>query len=113
MGEMISIPMDEYKALLAANEDLAELRAYDHAKAALAAGEDEMIPAEYVRRMVDGESRLRVWRDFRRLTQAALGEKASVNRVQIADIEAGRKSGSVETLKKLAVALGVDLDDIA
>jgi DNA-binding XRE family transcriptional regulator len=113
MGEMISIPLDEYKALLAANEDLADLRAYDRTMAALAAGEEEMIPAQFVERMVNGESRLRVWRDFRGLTQAALGERAAVNRVQIADIEAGRKSGSVETLKKLARALGVDLDDIA
>ena len=113
MGEMISIPLDEYQALLVAKEALADLRAYDRAKAALAAGEDELIPAEYVRRILAGERRLRVWRDYRGLTQAALGEKASVNRVQIADIEAGRKTGSVETLKKLAVALGVDLDDLA
>lgn len=113
MGEMISIPVEEYNALLTARDDLADIRAYDQIKAALAAGEEEMIPAEYVRRMVDGESRLRVWRDFRGLTQAALGEKASVNRVQIADIEAGRKTGSVETLKKLALALGIGLDDLA
>jgi hypothetical protein len=33
--------------------------------------------------------------------------------VQIADIEAGTKTGSVETLKKLADALGVALDDHA
>ena len=113
MSEMISIPLDEYKTLLAANEELADLRAYDRTMAALASGEEEMIPAEYVERMINGESRLRVWRDYRGLTQAALGEKAAVNRVQIADIEAGRKTGSVETLKKLAAALAVDLDDLA
>lgn len=113
MGEMISIPLDEYQALVAAREDLADLRAYDRTMAALDSGADEMIPAEYVERMINGESRLRVWRDYRGLTQAALGEAALVNRVQIADIEAGRKTGSVETLKKLASALRVDLDDLA
>jgi mRNA interferase RelE/StbE len=34
------------------------------------------------------------------------------NRVQIADIEAGRKSGSVATLHKLAEALAVTVDDL-
>jgi mRNA interferase RelE/StbE len=42
----------------------------------------------------------------------ALFETSGVNRVQIADIEAGRKSGSVETIRKLADALGVAMDDL-
>jgi mRNA interferase RelE/StbE len=41
-----------------------------------------------------------------------LFEKSGVNRVQIADIEAGRKSGSVETIRKLADALEVAMDDL-
>lgn len=36
-----------------------------------------------------------------------------MNRTQIADIEAGRKTGSVATLKKLAGALAVAIDDLA
>jgi mRNA interferase RelE/StbE len=35
-----------------------------------------------------------------------------VNRIQIIDIEAGRKTGSVATLRKLATALGVDIEDL-
>lgn len=34
------------------------------------------------------------------------------NRVQIVEIKAGRKTGSVATLKKLATALQVDMDDL-
>ena len=112
MGEMISIPLEEYHQLRAAAEELGELRAYDKARHALDAGEEELIPASFVQRMIAGESPLRVWRDYRGLTQAALGEKADVNRVQIADIEAGRKTGSVETIRKLATALGVGMDDL-
>ena len=58
-----------------------DLRAYDRSKAALAAGEDELIPAEYVKRMLAGERPLRVWRDYRGLTQAALADSSGVNRV--------------------------------
>jgi transcriptional regulator with XRE-family HTH domain len=55
---------------------------------------------------------LRVWRDVRGLTQMALAEASGVNRVQIADIEAGRKTGSVATIGKLAEALGIGIDDL-
>ncbi len=42
----------------------------------------------------------------------ALAKASGVNRVQIADIEAGRGKGSVETLRKLAEALRVTIDDL-
>jgi mRNA interferase RelE/StbE len=113
MGEMITIPVEEYAALQAARDDLADLQAYGHAKAALARGEDEVVPAEVARRLIEGDSPLRVWREYRALTQQALSEAARVNRVQIAEIEAGRKSGSVTTVRKLARALGVSIDDLA
>ncbi len=112
MGEMITIPLDEYKRMQGAVEDLADLRAYDRAMADIAAGRDELIPADEVRRIIAGESPLRVWRDHRGLTQSGLSRASGVNRVQIADIEAGRKSGSVETVRRLAEALGLTVDDL-
>jgi DNA-binding XRE family transcriptional regulator len=112
MNEMVTIPREEYDRLRAAAEDLADLQAYDRAIAALAAGEDEMIPAEYVNRLLNGDSPLRVYRDLRGMTQAALAERSGVNRVTVAEIETGRKQGSVATLRKLAGALGVTVDDL-
>lgn len=112
MGEMISIPVEEYEGLRQTAEDFADLRAFDRAKAALAAGDDELLPADLVRRILAGESPLRVWREYRGLTQVALAEASGANRVQIAEIETGRRVGSVETVKKLAVALGVAMDDL-
>jgi DNA-binding XRE family transcriptional regulator len=95
-----------------ATDETVDLRAYDRAKARLASGEDELVPAEFARRLVAGESPLRVFRNWRGLTQARLAELAQVNRVQIAAMEAGRKTGSVETVKRLADALGVTVDDL-
>jgi hypothetical protein len=68
MNEMVTIPCEEYDRLRAAAEDLADLQAYDHAKAALAVGEDELIPADYVNRLLNGDSPLRVYRDLRGVT---------------------------------------------
>ncbi|QOG05714.1 helix-turn-helix transcriptional regulator [Aureimonas sp. OT7] len=108
MNEMVTIEKTEYERLLNAADDLADIIAYDRAMG----DGGESIPAEFVKRMIDGESPLRVYRDLRGLTQAQLSESAGVNRVQIADIEAGRKSGSVDTIRKLATALSVSIDDL-
>ncbi len=113
MNKMVTIPIAEYERLCAAAEDLDELQAYDRSKAALISGDEELIPASYLDRLLDGESPLRVYRDLRGLTQSALAQKADVNRVTVAEIETGRKHGSVATLRALADALGVTLDDLA
>jgi DNA-binding XRE family transcriptional regulator len=112
MNDMVTIPRAEYDRLRAAADDLADLQAYDRAKSALAAGEDELIPAEYANRLLNGDSPLRVYRDLRGMTQAALAERSGVNRVTVAEIETGRKQGSVATLRKLADALGVMVDEL-
>ncbi len=112
MNEMVTIPRDEYDRLRAAADDLADLQAYDRATAALAAGMDELIPADFANRLLDGESPLRVYRDLRGMTQSEIARKAGVSRVTVAEIETGRKQGSVATLRALADALAVSLDDL-
>ena len=113
MGEMVTIPTAEYRALLGTAENFADLRAYDRTMAAIVRGDEELVPEAFAKRLIAGESPLRVWRELRGLTQAALAAASGVNRVQIANIESGAKSGSVATLRKLADALGVGLDDLA
>jgi len=113
MNEMVTIPREEYDRLRAAAEDLADLQSYDRARAALAGGKDELIPSDYANRLLDGENPLRVYRDLRGLTQATLAGRAGVNRVTVAEIETGRKQGSIATLRALAGALVISLDDLA
>lgn len=108
MNEMVTIRKDEYERLKEAAEDLADIIAFDHA---VREG-GEAIPAGFVKRMIEGEHPVRVYRDLRGISQTKLSELSGVNRVQIADIEAGRKSGSIETVRKLAQALGVSMDDL-
>jgi len=73
----------------------------------------ELIPADYANRLLDGENPLRVYRNLRGLTQATLAARAGINRVTVAEIETGRKQGSIATLRALAGALDVTLDDLA
>ena len=112
MGETVTIPKVEYDRLRALEEDLADVRAALAVEARLAKGEEELIPADVVSRLLDGEPPLRVWREFRGLTQSELARASGVNRVRIVEIEADRNSGSVRTLRKQADALEVTVDDL-
>ena len=91
--------------------DFADIRAALAVEARITSGEEELIPAGVVDRLIDGEAPLQVWRELR-MTQTDLARASSVNRVQIVEIEAGRSTGSVHTLRKLADALGLAVDDI-
>ena len=108
MDDTITITRDEYEALLSDREELAELQAYDRA----IARDEESVPSEFVDRMLAGESLLKLWREHRGLSQSKLAQLSGVNRVQIGDIESRGKTGSVETYKKLAAALNLDIDDL-
>jgi DNA-binding XRE family transcriptional regulator len=94
-------------------EMLADVKAYDAAKARLQAGEDELIPLEITERRPRGEPALRIWREHRKLTQEKLAKKAKVSRALIAALKTNRKAGSVSTWKKLGAALDVSWEQLA
>jgi DNA-binding XRE family transcriptional regulator len=94
-------------------EILADVRAYDAAKARLEAGEDELVPLAITERKLSGEPALRIWREHRKLTQDRLARKAKVSRALIAAIETKRKTGSLGTWRKLGAALDVGWEQLA
>jgi DNA-binding XRE family transcriptional regulator len=108
----VTITREEYDRLVSLAEDARDLRILADVDTRLAAGDSELLPAEMVDRMIDGEAPLRVWREHRGLSQSELARRAGVHRVTIADIEAGRAGGSVPVFKSLADALGVTVDDL-
>lgn len=112
MTDTVTIPKTEYQRLCAVEEDLADIQAALAVQARVDAGAEEFVPDAVVSRLIDGESPLRVWREYRGLSQAALARAANTSRVQIVDIEAGRRTGSVHTLRRLADVLGLSLDDV-
>ncbi len=111
--EWAVIPYADYQRMLEQLEDLEDLRAFDQAKRELAAGEDELIPSAVVERLSNGENALRVWREYRGLTQQALADAAGVCKSYISQLEAGTKTGALKTLSALAAVLRVDVDDLA
>jgi DNA-binding XRE family transcriptional regulator len=74
--------------------------------------DQETVPIEVVDRLVTGENPVKVWREHRGLSQVALAERAGLNIAYLSQIETGARKGSVRTMKKLAEALGLELDDL-
>jgi ribosome-binding protein aMBF1 (putative translation factor) len=111
--EFAVLPMDDLRKLMGDAEMLADVKAYDAVKARLERKEDEVIPLEITERRLAGENPVKIWREHRGLTQEELSKASLVSRPMIAAIETRHKRGGIATLKKLAVALKVDLDNLA
>ncbi|NKN39717.1 helix-turn-helix transcriptional regulator [Agrobacterium sp. a22-2] len=113
--EMVVLSRRDYDALVKQAElaeDLEDISAVKEFERRLAAGEEELIPAEFVYRMLDGENPVRVWRDFRALSAKDLAASAGISATYLSEIESGKKEGSLSALRKIAKALKVDLEDI-
>lgn len=111
--ELVLVPRADYERLVEAAEQLADVSAYDEAKRRLAAGEDELLPAAMVDRLLAGESALRVWREHRGLSASELAGRAGLSQAYVSQLETGKRDGSVAALGALARALGVDIGDLA
>lgn len=105
---LVVLSLEEYEALI----DAADAAMAKHVLAEIEAGRQEWVPSEIVDRLLNGENRIRVWRDHRGLSAIDLAEKAGISAAYLSELEAGKKNGGIATLKKLAVALGIDLDDL-
>jgi DNA-binding XRE family transcriptional regulator len=73
----------------------------------------ESVPAELVDRLLTGGNPVKVWREYRGLTQRALAARAGLNFSYLSQIETGARKGTTATIKKLAESLSIDLDDLA
>ena len=107
------LPIELYHRLLEQAEDAEDIRAANDAMSELASGGDELVPADVARKLLqDGQHRLKVWREHRGMTQKQIEAISGVRQGYIAQIESGKKTGSIDTLKKLAAALRIDIDDL-
>ena len=91
---------------MALPNDLADVLAYDEAKARLASGDDELVPSAVVDAILAGENPIRVWRQHRGLGLGELAGAALLSQAYLSQIETGKRQGQAETLKRIASALG-------
>ena len=83
-----------------------DIRLYDEAKKR----DEEFFPVDLMKQIMGGQSPMKVYRTYRGLTQQALAEGMGISRSYLAEIESGKKRGSVRALHRAATMLAVDLD---
>jgi ribosome-binding protein aMBF1 (putative translation factor) len=112
-GEVAILPRKEYEALVAkaaeADEDAGTARLVARARREVAAGAP-LLPKDVVDRLANGESPVRVLREWRDVTQMELSFKTNISQSHISDIESGRRTGTPAALRRVADALKVPLD---
>ncbi len=110
--DLAILPLVEYNNLIARLEDVEDLKDAQAAKQRINAGEEETFPANVVNRLLDGDNPVRVYREHRGMTSKFLAIAAEISAPYLSEIETGKKEGSAATLKRIAQALSVDLDDL-
>ena len=100
----VLVPEEEF-------EDMMDIIMAKEILARIEAGE-ETWPAELVYELLDTDSRIRTYRNYRKLSVSDLAAAAGISETDLSEIESGKKTGSVDVLKRIAAALKVDLDDI-
>ncbi|MBY3254528.1 helix-turn-helix transcriptional regulator [Rhizobium laguerreae] len=110
---LVVVPEAHYRRLVDALEDRLDVEAAREIMARIKDGTEEVIPAEFVNRLLGGENTVKVWREFREMTVDELAEKAGIGVSDLSAIETGECDGSFGSIKKIAGALKITVDDLA
>ncbi|MGB8214648.1 MAG: helix-turn-helix transcriptional regulator [Anaerolineales bacterium] len=89
-----------------------DVQDFDNAKAALERGEDELIPSEVVYALLDGENPIKVWREYRGMSQHEAAENAGISIPYPSQLETNKRKGSLHILSAIAKVLKVSLESI-
>ena len=109
--EYAIVPFEEWEKIISRLEELEDIRDARVVRAATAEGE-ETYGEDFVTRLCFGKSRLKVWREYRKLTLVDLAKICGVSVAAISQIENGKRTPSVDLLMKLAKALNCDMEDL-
>jgi DNA-binding XRE family transcriptional regulator len=100
----VLVPEEEF-------EDMLDIIEANRIMARVNAGE-ETWPSELVYELMDTDSRIRTYRNYRKMTVTELAAAVGISQPYLSEIESGKKTGSISVLKRIAAALKVDLDDL-
>jgi DNA-binding XRE family transcriptional regulator len=115
--DTVTVSRGDWTQLLSDLEDaqdrtaVAERRRHEARKGMQVARRDYLTARE-ARRLLDGENPVKVWREKRGRSQRELAAAAGVGAGYLAEIETGRKPGSLAALARLAKALQVQIEDL-
>lgn len=108
----VVVPFDEWQHFQERLEDLEDIADARVLSSKITTGENETFPDSFVERLLSGEHSLKVWREYRDLTVAALVAACKVSSPALSQIENGKRKPSATLLKRLAVVLKCNMEDL-
>jgi DNA-binding XRE family transcriptional regulator len=110
--ELAILPKSEYERLaaLATDEDVGTARLVRKARAAVAEGNEVLLPKAVVDRLAAGKNPIRTLREWRDLTQLEIASRTDISQSYLSDLETGRRRGTAKALAKIAQVLKVPLE---
>ncbi len=114
MGDVQKLTIDGKNYVILSEEDYEDLVDAMRANAIMArvAAGEEVWPLALVEELSETDSRVRTYRNYRKMTVRELAEAADISPSHLADIESGKVPGSVDAMTRIAAALRVDLEDV-
>ncbi len=114
-GDTVVFAKADWNAYVEQLEDRDDIQAsQQHDAWATSVGPDEArrlsYSADEAERIIDGAPPLTIWRERAGLSQRALAEKAGVSSSYLAEVEGGKKPGSVSFLGRVARVLSVPME---
>lgn len=108
--EWAVIPYTDYLSLVEDAEMLQDLQDYDAAKLALLQGEP-LIPAEVTFPILDGESPIKVWREYLQMSPAQLAQAAGISQAELSRLEAKTQEATDDILIAIAKAFQLPIEE--
>jgi DNA-binding XRE family transcriptional regulator len=110
--EIVILSRDEYDRLIAAGEDATDARTAHRVIDDVASGAETVLSESELEEFLEAKTPLAFWRKRRGMTQASLAKATGLAQGFLSEIESGQKPGTPATLKKIAEALGIKIDDL-
>lgn len=107
------LPYEDYENLMEKLEDSVDVQDILETQKRILRGEERTVPGEVVHAVyIDGVNKIKAFREYRKMSQVELAEKIFRSVETIRKIEQGKTDSSIRTLKSIAKALDVEVEQI-
>lgn len=105
------LPLKVFEQLREIAEDYQDAAAANKVAEKIKSGEMELFPASIIEAIeLEDKNPVKVYREYRKMTQEELAEKAGISVHMVRKIENGESKGSVDTIKAIAEALRLNME---
>ena len=108
--EWAVIPYDEYVKIQELIEDIEDKRDIEEYFKLIQSGEEQTIPSEVTFAILQGVNPIRAWREYKQIKVKELAKRAGITPSYLSQIETGKRNPTIDTLKAIAEALGIDVE---